>query len=145
MPRTSYTSRVFITQDFLAIFGHFFYRVPHRTLTSDLHHRTIHTKPTRSEIMILECSFPLIPLGSVATWFLAIKVTSSFACTVVLPRFIVISCELISFLINSSLKLPFRNHSNSEKSKNGIACDLIQLFLPSLRTPLLCQHFDSHQ
>ena len=41
----------------LAIFVRLFDRVLVRILTSDVHHRTLRKKPTRSEI--LECSFPL--------------------------------------------------------------------------------------
>ena len=48
-----------VNQEFLAIFVRLFDRVLVRILTSDVHHRTLRKKPTRSEIMILECSFPL--------------------------------------------------------------------------------------
>ena len=55
------TGRVFVTRDFLGIFGRLFDCVPVRNLISDLHHQTQRkNNPTRSEIMILECSFPLI-------------------------------------------------------------------------------------
>ena len=49
-----------VAQDFLATFGRLFDRVPVRILTSDFHHQTLQKKPTRSEIMIVECSFPSI-------------------------------------------------------------------------------------
>ena len=49
------TGRIFITQNFSAIFGRMFDRVPVRilTFTIELHEKK---KPTRSENMTLECS-----------------------------------------------------------------------------------------
>ena len=48
------TGRIFVTQNFSAIFGRMFDRVPVRilTFTIELHEK----KPTRSENMTLECS-----------------------------------------------------------------------------------------
>ena len=55
------TGRVFVTQDFLAIFGSLFDSIPvriwHRTLTIEIYEKK---QPTRSELMILEYSFPLL-------------------------------------------------------------------------------------
>ena len=45
-----------------AIFRCLFDRLPVQISTSDLHHRTQRKKSFRSEIMILECSFPRILL-----------------------------------------------------------------------------------
>ena len=53
------TGRVFVTSDFLAIFGRLFDRVPVRILASDFHHRPYKKDPQFFlEIMIFECSFP---------------------------------------------------------------------------------------
>ena len=46
-----------VTRDFSAIFDHLFDRLPVRT--SDLHHWILQKKSFISELMILECSFPL--------------------------------------------------------------------------------------
>ena len=48
-----------VTRDFSAIFRRLFDRLPVRILTSDLHHWILRKKSFISELMILECSFPL--------------------------------------------------------------------------------------
>ena len=54
------TGHIFVSWDFFfAIFGRLFDRDPVQNLTLSLHHRTPWRKTTGSEIMILECSFPL--------------------------------------------------------------------------------------
>ena len=60
IPGTSYVIPVAISspEGFFAIFGDLFDRVPVRILTSDFTIELYETKCTRSEIMILECSFP---------------------------------------------------------------------------------------
>ena len=49
-----------VTRDFSAIFDRLFDRLPVRISTSDLHHWILRKKSFISELMILECSFPLI-------------------------------------------------------------------------------------
>ena len=48
-----------VTRDFSAIFDRLFDRLPVRISTSDLHHWILRKKSFISELMILECSFPL--------------------------------------------------------------------------------------
>ena len=51
--------RAVVTRDFSAIFDRLFDRLPVRISTSDLHHWILRKKSFISELMILECSFPL--------------------------------------------------------------------------------------
>ena len=60
-----------VTRDFSASFDRLFDRLPVRISTSDLHHWILRKKSFILELMILECSFPLIVGGAPRAYSLA--------------------------------------------------------------------------